>query len=391
MPYSPTALRNHVWALDGYPYLGFCDKSPFQGEFFTLLASPVEHMLLEHDRFGWHLSRETAKSWKLLEQSLRRIGAHVKRWFHEGFPTFPFFLLIEPEVSSKFGYFSAHTTEDAARSGLRSSLDAFVVYTAYISFYAALCQFIGPPKAVLSRLPKMDPEVLSLFNGSYVVDFSGERKRTGTIINVLKCGWFSVAKVLLQAKVPMWLYWGDHPLMVTPKVSWMSDYRPQLVDLLPPVQTSFSPLPSTPLPSQPLPPVQNSSSLPPAPLPSQPQSSASGVISRRRHPKEQLPDETPKQYFIRRQKRNEARMKSETAQDRRKRANLEKASAGRQCPGHRGPAVYCWEPDDNGFRVRTLQTRKQVEDVWTIYSAQQKVFDSFANEWDCCTLFGDDD
>ena len=83
-----------------------------------------------------------------------------------------------------------------------------------------------------------------------------------------------------QMWLDLWLYWGDHPLMVTPKVSWMVDHRPQLVDLLPPVQNSFSSLP---------------------PAPPQPQTSASGVLSCR-DPKEQLPDETPKQYFIRWQK-----------------------------------------------------------------------------------------
>ena len=147
----------------------------------------------------------------------------------------------------------------------------------------------------------------------------------------------------------------------------MVEYRPQLADLN-------------------LPPVNNW--LPSAPLPSQPQSST--VISRPRDTKAQLPGEACKQYFARQQRRNEARMKTESAQDKQTRANQERASAGRQCPGHKGLAVYYWEPDSNGFQVRTLQTRRQVEDVWSQYSGPQKVFDSFENEWDCCTLFGDD-
>lgn len=55
--YSPSALRNHLWSLDGYPYLGFCDKFPFQGELFSLLAVSVDDIPLEHDRYGWHLRR----------------------------------------------------------------------------------------------------------------------------------------------------------------------------------------------------------------------------------------------------------------------------------------------------------------------------------------------
>ena len=370
--YTPTSLRNYVWALDGYPYLGFCDKSLFEGELFTMLSGPVEEIHLENDRHGWHLQRDATKSWKQLEQSLRRIAVHAKRWFDDRYPQFPFYLLIEPDIPSKFGYFTTHTTEDAARSGLRDSRDAFVVYAAYLSFISALCQFIGSSERFPSWLPKMDPEFLTAFKKSHLIDFSGERKRTGTIINVLKCGWINVAEVLLRAKVPMWLYWGDRPLMVTPKIAWMMDYRPQLVDLLPPVQNSLS-----------------SSTL--APPPYQPQPSTSGVIPSRQHPKVQLPGETFQQYFIRRQKRHEAKMKKESPQEKQLRANREKASAGRQCPGRKGPAVFVWEPDDNGFRVRTLQTRKQVSDVWTRYSATQMVFDSFENEWDCCSIFGEDD
>ena len=398
MPCSPADLRSHLWALDGYPYLAFCDKLPFQGELFNLLAGSVEDMRLDHDRHGWHLPRETTKSWKLLEHTLRHIATLLTRWFHAAAPKFPFFLLIKPEPPSKFGYFTTHSTEDAARSGLRSSLDAFAVYLAYVSFLAALCQFtgdatdfpawlacLGPPDDIprqflstfetlnfggeWTRTNNVHPEFLNLFKKSHVVDFSGRRTRIGTIIDVLSCSWTCVADVLLKAKVPMWLYWGDHPLTVTPRVGWMADYRPQLVDLdPPPVKMSLSSLPLVPLSSQPR---------SPPPLP------AGG--------RSQLPGETYEQYFIRRQARNEARMKTETAQDKEVRTNRERAAALRQCPGRKGPAVYYWEPDSNGFRVRTLQTRAQAQSLWEIYSGPQKVFDSFTNEWDCCTLFGDDE
>ena len=167
----------------------------------------------------------------------------------------------------------------------------------------------------------------------------------------------------------MWLYWGDHPLTVTPRVGWMADYRPQLVDLdPPPVKMSLSSLPLVPLSSQPR---------SPPPLPAGGQS--------------QLPGKIYEQYFIHRQARNEARMKTETAQDKEVRTNRERAAALRQCPDRKGPAVYYWEPDSNSFRVRTLQTRAQAQSLWEIYSGPQKVFDSFTNEWDCCMLFGDDE
>jgi len=380
VPYPPTALRSHRWALDGYPYLAFCDKLPFQGELLTLLAGSVEDMRLDHDRHGWHLPRETTKSWKQLEHTLRHIAKQLKEWFHASSPYFPFFLVIEPQLPSKFGYFTTHSTEDAARSGLRSSLDSFSVYIAYVSFLAALCQFTdkaGDPPSWLKCLERpgvVHPEFLNLFKTSHIVDFSGERTCVGTIIDVLACSWSCVTHILLKAKVPIWLYWGYHPLRVTPRAGWMAGYRPLLVDLdLPHINKSLSQLPQIPLPSQP-----------------QSQLSACGVTAHRRRPNDQLPGETYEQYFIRRQIRNEARMKTETAQNKEVRANQERAAAGRQYPGRRGPAVYYWEPDSNDFRVRTLQTRAQAQKLWEVYSNSQKVFDSFENEWDCCSLFGDD-
>ena len=86
VPCTPTSLKNHVWALDGYPYLAFCDKFPFEGDLLTLLSSPAEDIPLEHDHHGWHLHREATKAWKQLEQSLRRIATHVKSWFFDRFP-----------------------------------------------------------------------------------------------------------------------------------------------------------------------------------------------------------------------------------------------------------------------------------------------------------------
>ena len=253
-PYSPTVLRSQIWALNGYPYLAFCNKSPFQGELFKLLVGSAETMLLEDDKDGWHLSYSTAKSWKRLEHTLHRIARYLKEW-----PAFnpPSFLITDSEHLSKFGYFSAHPTQEAARSGLQSSLDAFVVYCAYISFMTTYCQLPGSTSDIPSYLPpNIHPEFSNMFKESHIVDFSGQRKCIGTIINVLWCNWISVAHILLKAQVLMWLYWGDHPLTVTLQAAWMVDFRPQLVNLNPP-------------------PVNNSlHSLLPAPPPSQPQLSA---------------------------------------------------------------------------------------------------------------------
>ena len=424
LPYCPTALRKRLWAVEFHPYLAFCDESPFQGQLFGVLGGSVDAMHLDHDRHGWHLSHETAKSWKEREQTLRQIAKRLRQWFHVAGS------ILEPKFPSGYGYFSSYSTETAARSGLRRSLDAFAVYFAYVSFLVAVGQFTGKPRHTPAwltcleppdvippefsdkdrdrygnrvRLPNIHPEFMNMFKKSHIVDFSGNRTRTGVIIDVLNCDWISFADVLLKAKVPIWLDWGELPWMVTPLAGWMADYKPQLANLDRP--SINMPLPRDPPPSQPeCPPQLPVSSdpsewtfnwLPPG-LPSSvlesPQPlSALEVVARIRSARDQRPGETYQKYLIRRQQRNEARMKTETPQDKAVRENRERSAAGRQYPGRKGPAVYYWEPDSNGFRVRTLQTRAEAQKLWGLYSGAQKIFDSFANEWDCCTLFGDDD
>ena len=50
--------------------------------------------------------------------------------------------------------------------------------------------------------------------------------------------------------------------------------------------------------------------------------------------------------------------------------------------------VYHWVENDDGQRVRTLLTRREMEDALEIYK-YQIFYDSRYNEWDCSTDFGD--
>ena len=229
MPHTPNDLMNHIWSLDGYPYLPFCDKSPFQGELFALLATSANDIVLEHDCYGWHLTGNTAKQWKLLEQTLSLISLRLKKWFQASSPPVGFKVTVS-ELLSEFGYFTAHSTDTEARCRLRSSLDAFAVYFAFVSFLAALCQFTGKVRGTPAWLVCLDPpddiplnyrkilrelgyvesrgsrkdtsihsEFLNMFKRSHIINFSGEQTSSGAIINVLRCDWTGVAEVLLKA------------------------------------------------------------------------------------------------------------------------------------------------------------------------------------------------
>ena len=127
--------------------------------------------------------------------------------------------IFEPKFPSAYGYFSSHSTENAARSDFRRSMDAFAVYFAYVSFLVAVGQFTGKPSGTPAWLTCLEapdvlppefldndhdranihPEFMNMFKKLYIVDFSGKRARTGVIIDVHKCDWISFADVLLKA------------------------------------------------------------------------------------------------------------------------------------------------------------------------------------------------
>ncbi|KAK1220792.1 hypothetical protein PQX77_016414 [Marasmius sp. AFHP31] len=102
----------------------------------------------------------------------------------------------------------------------------------------------------------------------------------------------------------------------------------------------------------------------------------------------QLPGETWKQFFERRDRRREGRQ--ETAVQRQSRLSREKQAESKRCPGRKGASIWYWV-ERGEHRVRTLITRKQHEDYWCLYGKDQKRFDAWSNCWDICTEFGDRD
>jgi hypothetical protein len=147
-------LRKHLWAVESHPYLAFCDKSPFQGELFGLLGGLVDAMHLDHT--GWHLPHRPRHR-KIVE------GARTNTAPHCTTPeaVVPRCAIFEPKFPSAYGYFSCHSTENAARSDLRRSMDAFAVYFAYVSFLVAVGQFTGKPSGTPAWLTCLEaPDVL---------------------------------------------------------------------------------------------------------------------------------------------------------------------------------------------------------------------------------------
>ena len=361
---SPTELRTRLWYSSRYPYLPYILRSPFHGDLLQRLSCPVDRIELQSDKFGWYLSKTAAKDWKALENVLVLCTKQLHSFYSQNRPKVKF-APCPPPLPSKYGYFDVHATESAARAGLATSLDAFVVYLAYFSFLAALCEFEFDAmygKSWYKLLSKEDsgvhPEWLELLVKSPIVDF--ERERLGVVIDVVDCGWLHFAQHLHVAGIQFWYYWGKTPQYVTVPDASIARDCPDLNHIAPLI-------PYIP------------ESLKPKTFPA--------VVAH----SGQRPEETMEQFFERRRQRDERYRCNETAERRRAREDRERSNAKRPFPGKKGPSVFKWE-DVDGYRIRTPVPRRQVENQWNSrWTAREKIYNGFDNCWDCCSLFGDDD
>jgi hypothetical protein len=81
-----------------------------------------------------------------------------------------------------------------------------------------------------------------------------------------------------------------------------------------------------------------------------------------------------------REERNARKLERETAEERQTRLNRQRN------PPTRSAKVFEWLPSDDGpdVVVRRAVPSNQRFDVLSSYTASQKRYDAFSNEWDCC-------
>ena len=103
--------------------------------------------------------------------------------------------------------------------------------------------------------------------------------------------------------------------------------------------------------------------------------------------------ETPFQFLEHMKEVCAVHMASESATQKQRRENRERAQKSHPAPGtsSKAPLVFYWQEDDNTrFRLRTSVSRNAVEELWDRYSNSQRVYDSYYNEWDVCSEFDPD-
>jgi hypothetical protein len=76
----------------------------------------------------------------------------------------------------------------------------------------------------------------------------------------------------------------------------------------------------------------------------------------------------------------------ETPKSREARLGRERAQSKKQLPGKKGPLVFYWEKmGEFNIRIRTLLSRADAGFSWTAWSNKEKIYDSFNNQYDCCS------
>jgi len=142
-------------------------------------------------------------------------------------------------------------------------------------------------------------------NTSPVAQFRSDPQRVGCIFNVKSCKWLNLVPIMITAKVPIWLFWGQSPFLTSNnlQISWTSFYAPAINE---PAHSA--------LPVESAPPVATkspaSSSFPPVQL-------GSG----------QLPGESMQAYFQHRKERHAKYKQNKSPKSRQSRLGCEQSQA----------------------------------------------------------------
>ena len=135
-------LRSQLWSLDKYPYLAFIFNSPAAfGPLMRRFAHFDPSVLTCSSSTGlWHLPKDTAKEWKLFEQSIRLVAEKLQLYFTTQNPSIPV-IWEAPAKPTLFGYFIPHATREAATVAINDSIDGFIVYAATMiaAIWASMC------------------------------------------------------------------------------------------------------------------------------------------------------------------------------------------------------------------------------------------------------------
>ncbi|KAG6819574.1 hypothetical protein H0H93_010595 [Arthromyces matolae] len=387
-----------LWDSNQFPFLAFVPlHRPFYGPLFRRLNFITSNVPVTGVPGGYTLDTDLKIELVTLERNLyavlhamlERIGPITSSFQFWAFPT-------------RFGYTKIYSSRDAVRIVASRSRDAFVLVIAALSLALGILRRreetgIEWQNSVLKK-SGVHPQWLTTLEDSVVGDLAVPR--IGCIIDLTSCDHFDLLPVYDKFDMDICVYWGTTKTFsdlhipssavtyLKAKTCFLDNQT--VAHLTKATFTSTSPTASS---SMTIAPGTTSSALPASSSMITTLGTASSPLSNVVAPQPerysgQKHGETWANFFARRKTANDKWEQGETAQHKSSRLQREQYAEQGHPPGKKGSRVYVWE-DVDGFRIRRAAGRGRYSSIWETYPRSQRKYDSFHDEWDVCTEFGD--
>ncbi|KAJ7776669.1 hypothetical protein B0H14DRAFT_3508251 [Mycena olivaceomarginata] len=90
-------------------------------------------------------------------------------------------------------------------------------------------------------------------------------------------------------------------------------------------------------------------------------------------------------FMKRRRLHNEKRAQHETSEAKGRCLAQENHAVKGGPPGKKGARIFIWEEEEGGFFIRCACNRTDAAERWNEFTSNQRIYDSFSNQWDLCT------
>ncbi|KAH6905675.1 hypothetical protein BKA70DRAFT_1225383 [Coprinopsis sp. MPI-PUGE-AT-0042] len=214
-PFQPT------WIANSEPWAGFYPTTGHAKGSLNNLALPNASIMSTVVNKGnqFALEERIVKSWSRLEGELGALYLFLIR--NDAFRHLP--ETHPPPYPEMFGYKRLHASHIDAYDAIRRSRNAFVRFSAFLSFLIAFWRFpllANPLQPLLSYMgkhfPGGDAAVRQLVSGSVIGDF-GLSTRAGYFVDLFDDGnrWLPWMHIFAEAGIPLYIYAGCSPNVVT--------------------------------------------------------------------------------------------------------------------------------------------------------------------------------
>ena len=331
---SPAVFKPQWWTLL-FGWMSFIPKRPqFDGGLLGRLA----RISIQEVEGRYSMPEDLTNSWKKLEylicNVITALGAKYKM------PA------IGPPYPAARGYQRQHAYRSVAEREARASREIFVVWIGVVSYLIAGADTASDndwTSLLLNEL-SFHPAIADLIRTSDFGTFTGEVQRVGAFIYLSKqeiknthqpsVRWF------IAHNIPIWYRWDKREIERAKHDPVFAEFGPLLNDGIP--LASANPLSS---------------------------------------PGTRVETITWREFFQRREEKRPRLLSLETPLERERRLNRERN------PPIRTAKVFVWDRDPDHPGREEVLSSERIETLEE-YGPEQKKYDSYWNEWDCCFEFG---